>query len=107
MRGVLLSTIRWAEKIGPATAALITAVLNSRRHPQQAYCSCLGLLRLAKCHGDARLEAAATRALAIGSYSYRSVESILEHRLDETSAEQFERADPVEHDNIRGALYYQ
>ena len=99
--------IRWAEKIGPATAALITAVLNSRRHPQQAYRSCLGLLRLAKCHGDARLEAAATRALAIGSYSYRSVESILKHRLDETSAEQFERADPVEHDNIRGALYYQ
>ena len=99
--------IRWAEKIGPATAALITAVLNSRRHPQQAYRSCLGLLRLAKCHGDARLEAAATRALAIGSYSYRSVESILKHRLDETSAEQFERADPVEHDNIRGGLYYQ
>ena len=99
--------IRWAEKIGPSTAALITAVLNSRRHPQQAYRSCLGLLRLAKCHGDARLEAAATRALAIGSYSYRSVESILKHRLDETSAEQFDRADPVEHDNIRGARYYQ
>ena len=99
--------IRWAEKIGPSTAALITAVLNSRRHPQQAYRSCLGLLRLAKCHGDARLEAAATRALAIGSYSCRSVESILKHRLDETSAEQFDRADPVEHDNIRGALYYQ
>ena len=72
--------IRWAEKIGPSTAALITAVLNSRRHPQQAYRSCLGLLRLAKCHGDARLEAAATRALAIGSYSYRSVESILYSR---------------------------
>ena len=27
--------------------------------------------------------------------------------FDETSAEQFDRADPVEHDNIRGALYYQ
>ena len=99
--------VRWAEKIGPSTAALITAVLNSRRHPQQAYRSCLGLLRLAKCHGDVRLEAAAARAVAIGSYSYRSVESILKHRLDETSAEPCEKADPVEHDNIRGALYYQ
>ena len=47
------------------------------------------------------------RALAIGSYSARSIESILKHRLDETAAEQLERADPVEHDNIRGALYYQ
>ena len=69
--------------------------------------SCIGLLRLAKCHGDIRLEAAAARALAIGSHSYRSVESILNHRLDETGSEPAEHADPVEHDNIRGALYYQ
>ena len=97
---------RWAEKIGPDTAALVTAVL-ARRHPQQAYRSCIGLLRLAKCYGDARLEAAAERALAIGTFSCRSVESILRHRLDETPAEPLERAEPVDHDNIRGPLYYQ
>ena len=99
--------IRRAEKVGPQTAALVTAVLNAGRHPQQACRSCLGLLRLARCYGDARMEAAAARALAIGSYSYRSVESILQHRLDATAAKPFERADPVRHDNIRGALYYQ
>ena len=98
--------IGWAEKIGPDTTALITAVL-ARRHPQQAYRSCLGLQRLAKCYGDARLEAAAARALAIDSCSYRGVESILRHRLDETHAEPPEPAEPVDHDNIRGALYYQ
>ena len=53
-------------------------------------------------HGSGR-----RTALAIGSYSYRSVESILQHRLDTTAARSFERADPVEHGNIRGALYYQ
>ena len=99
--------IRWAEKIGPHTAALITTVLGSRRHPQQAFRSCLGILRLAKTYGDARLEAAARRALAIGGHSYRSVESILAHRLDENSPEQLELAAPVEHHNIRGASYYQ
>ena len=77
--------IGWAEKIGSDTAALITAVL-ARRHPQQAYRSCIGLQRLAKCYGDARLEAAAARALAIDSCSYRGVESILRHRLDEAHA---------------------
>ena len=77
------------------------------RHPQQACRSCLGLLRLARCYGDARMEAAAARALAIRSYSYRSVESILHHRLDATAAKPVERADPVRHDNIRGALYSQ
>ena len=68
--------IDWAEKIGPDTVALTTAVL-ARRHPQQAYRSCIGLQRLAKCYGDARLEAAAARALAVDSCSYRGVESIL------------------------------
>ena len=99
--------IRWAEKIGPHSAALITTVLGSRRHPQQAFRSCLGILRLAKTYGDVRLEAAARRALAIGGHSYRSVESILAHRLDEKPAEQLELAAPVEHHNIRGASYYQ
>ena len=98
--------IRWAEKIGPHTAALITSVLDSRRHPQQAFRSCLGILRLAKSYGDERLEAAAARALAIGANSYRSIESILTHRLDQNRSEQIELALPIEHHNIRGARYY-
>ncbi len=97
--------IGWAEKIGPDTAALVTAVL-ARRHPRQAHRSCIGLQRLAKCYGGARLEAAAARALAIDSCSYRGVESILRHRLDEAPAEPSEPAAPVDHDNIRGPLYY-
>ena len=56
---------RWAEKIGPATGALITHVLQARRHPEQSYRSCLGILRLAKTYSDARLEAAAQRALTV------------------------------------------
>jgi len=99
--------VRWAEKVGPATAALIATVLEQRRHPQQAYRSCLGILRLAECYGNTRLEAAAERAIAIGSSSYRSVESILRHRLDETCGRLAEAAEPVRHDNIRGPRYYQ
>ncbi len=98
--------IRWAEKIGPHTAALITTVLDSRRHPQQAFRSCLGILRLAKSYGDERLEAAAARALAIGANSYRSIESILTHRLDHNRPDQIELTAPIEHHNIRGARYY-
>ena len=98
--------IRWAEKIGPNTAVLIRTVLGSRRHPQQAFRSCLGILRLGNSYGEERLEAAATRALAIGAHSFRSVDSILAHRLDENPPEQIELGDPVEHDNIRGPGYY-
>ena len=98
--------IRWARTIGPHTAALIEAVLRSRRHPQQAFRSCLGILRLADSYGEERLEAAARRALALGANSYRSVESILNHRLDERSSEQIELGLAIEHPNLRGPSYY-
>jgi transposase len=97
----------WAAKTGPATGKLITTVLTSRRHPQQAYRSCLGILRLGKAYGDDRLEAACRRALTLGSHSYKSIESILKHRLDDKPlAEQQELALPEDHDNIRGPSYY-
>ena len=98
--------VRWAEKTGPNTAELIRTVLGSRRHPQQAFRSCLGILRLGSSYGEERLEAAAAKALAIGTHSFRSVDSILAHRLDENPPEQIELGAAVEHDNIRGPGYY-
>ncbi len=38
--------VRWAGEIGPHTAQLIQAILSSRQHPEQAFRSCLGILRL-------------------------------------------------------------
>jgi len=98
---------KWAAKTGPATEKLILTVLTSRKHPQQAYRACLGILRLGKAYGDDRLEAACRRALILGSHSYKSIESILKHRLDDKPlAEQQELALPEDHDNIRGPSYY-
>ena len=98
---------RWADHIGPATAALITEVLRARRHPEQSYRSCLGILRLAKTYSDARLEAAAQRALTLGAHSVRSVESILKHRLDEQPLHEAPESPlPDDHDNLRGPSYF-
>jgi transposase len=98
---------QWAEKIGPGTAALIAQVLEARRHPEQSYRSCLGILRLAKTYSAARLETAAQRALILGSHSVRSLESILKHRIDQQPLhEQHELNLPTDHDNIRGPDYY-
>ena len=97
----------WAAKMGPATEKLILTVLSARKHPQQAYRSCLGILRLGKAYGDDRLEAACRRALTLGSHSYKSIESILRHGLDKQPlAEQTELTLPEDHDNIRGPSYY-
>ena len=43
------------------------------------------------------------RAMAIGAHSFRSVNSILAHRLDENPPESIELGAPIEHDNIRNA----
>ena len=98
---------RWAAKIGPNAFTLTAKLLESRPHPQQAYRSLLGILRLGKSYGDHRLEAACARALQIGALSYRSIESILKNGLDQKPLPQTENIrQPLNHDNIRGAGYY-
>jgi len=96
----------WAGKIGPQTQALITAILGGRRHPQQAYRTCLGILGLAKRYGDDRLEAACRRALTAGIRSYKGVNNILKNKMDQLDRDE-PTADPLPaHGNIRGGKYY-
>src|SRR5204862_6760061 len=47
--------IAWAASTGPATAELVAAILAAKPHPEQGYRACLGLIRLGKRHGPARL----------------------------------------------------
>ncbi len=99
--------INWAHKTGPATAQLVIHILTARRHPQQGFRSCLGILRLGKSYTDARLEAACARALHIGAHSYKSIESILKHKLDKQPLPESEPASPaIAHDNLRGRDYF-
>jgi hypothetical protein len=100
--------ISWAEKFGASTAALIQAVMDDRAFPQQAYRACLGILRLGRHYREVRLENAAKRALAIGAFRYKSIESILKKRLDEQPLPTETKATlPADHANLRGPAYYQ
>lgn len=100
--------VNWAASVGPATGELVTRLLAEKQHPEQGYRSCLGLMRLARTAGHDRMEAACTRALAIGAHRYRSVASILDKGLDRqplTSTAQTALALP-DHANVRGPDYY-
>ena len=100
--------VRWAEATGPQTAALAAGILRSRPHPEQGFRSCLGVLRLGKRYGPERLEAACARAVAIGAFSYRSVDSILRTGLDRQPAfPPPSRNGHGHHANVRGPAYYQ
>src|SRR5438094_550483 len=98
--------LHWAESVGPATAQLFAAILESRPHPEMGYRSCLGILRLGQRYANERLEAAAARAVSTGACSYRSVKSILERGLDRQPLQVPAARPPLEHSNLRGAFYF-
>jgi len=100
--------IAWAEQTGPATGRLVAGILERRRHPEQGYRACLGLMRLGRIHGAGRLEAACHRAERLRSYRYRTVEHILINQQDRLPLEESAPARPaLTHENLRGATYYE
>lgn len=98
--------IHWAEKVGPFCGKLVEQILHSRPHPEMGFRSVLGIMRLGKGVGAARLEAASRRALHFGACSYRSIQSILEHQLDHQPLEQELPLHSPNHPNLRGKDYY-
>ncbi len=101
--------VRWAQQTGPAAAQVVEQILASRAHPVQGYRACLGVLRLGKEHGPERLEAACTRALALGAaaLNYQSLKSILTHGLEQQPLPAAAASPPpIQHPHIRGAHYY-
>jgi transposase len=99
--------MREASKIGPATIALVEAIMKAKPHPEQGFRACLGILRLARSYGSARLEAACKRGNDIGATTYGSIASILKNGLDQAyTREPTPENPPIRHGNIRGTGYY-
>jgi len=108
--------VGWAKTYGPNVAALIEQLLASSKHPELRYRSCLGVLRLAKSHGNERADAACRRALAIGAPNYKSVSMILKHRLEQTpllveidapaTMTDGNTVTDSAHEHVRGARYF-
>ncbi|HNQ43910.1 MAG TPA: IS21 family transposase, partial [Candidatus Cloacimonadota bacterium] len=97
--------LEWAEKIGPHTLTLIQAALKSRDYPEQAYRTCLGILKLAKKYSPVHMETACQIIFESKVFSYKSLEQELIF-LQKKPASQGVEALPT-HENIRGAEYYQ
>jgi len=91
-----------AEAIGEATAAVIRAQSHRRVHRDQTLRSSMGILRLARDHGAAQLEAACQQALALKTFSYRSIVNLLKCPPRQSAPV----AAPIEHGNLRGADYF-
>jgi transposase len=99
--------IAWGERVGVACAAVVRWQMEHRPHPEQGYRACLGLQRLARTYGAARLEAACTRAMAIRSPRFTTIDSILKSGMDRQPlpAKATQTSLPL-HENVRGPDYY-
>jgi len=98
----------WAKEIGENSFLAIDAILNAKRVEQQAYRSCMGLLKLADRYSSQRLEDACEKALSLtASPSYKSIKNIIAAGTKKTS-KTIEGSPSFEnkHGIVRGASYY-
>lgn len=100
--------IDWGKTVGQSTALFVERLMSSKKYPELAYRSSFGVLRLAKEYGNSRLEGACQRAIAINSYSYKTVKIILQNNMDCSPLPHSETPLQLQiiHNNIRGAAYF-
>lgn len=96
---------RWARSIGPETEGLIIAILVNRPHPEQGFRTCLGVLRLYRGLEQQRAEAVSAHAVAIGALTYKSIASIIAHKLDRSKPPAADGL-VIDHQNVRGPHYF-
>lgn len=80
--------------------------MESKSHPEQAYKACQGVLGYERKVGRERLTNACKRSIEYGNYSYHSIKTILEKKLDQEAYAELLTEIP-QHENIRGENYYQ
>ena len=97
---------RWAGKIGPNTEGLISAVLASRKHPEQGFRTCLGILRSYRGLDAGRVEAVSARAVELGVLNCKGVAALLARKPEEATANNDPPATLFDHANLRGPRYY-
>jgi len=89
--------ISWAAKTGEKTKEYIRSLLESKEHPEQAFRTCAGILRIGSTVTKERMEEACTQAMAQNVYSYSYFSKLLEKNKQQ---------EPVIHENLRGKDYF-
>ena len=99
--------IKWAQKISPEVEQVITKIIDSRQHPEQAYKTCIGLLNLQKKYDKRDYIKACKKALTLDCLSYKFIKNILDTKVFNLDTEQeLELMQIPEHKNIRGKEHY-
>lgn len=94
------------KEIGEEVCEVIEEIIESKKHPEQAYKVCSGILLLESKVGKERLINACKRAIEYRAFNYQTILNILEKGLDRFTDEETKIIHLPTHDNIRGSQYY-
>jgi len=99
--------LKWAKAIGEETYKVIDKVLKSRKHPEQAYRVCLGILNLGRKYSNEKLNQACKNANYFGTHSLKRIVGILKMNTErEENQQELNYRNIPDHENIRGSQYY-
>lgn len=98
----------WAAQVGEDTLTWVSQRMAEKKHPEQAYRLCLGLLGLTKKLPKQRLNSACRLANQQGLTRLKQIKSILQNNQDQLPEQlSINVSLPQQHENIRGAQCYQ
>jgi transposase len=93
----------WAGKFGPDTRDYICFLMQHRDHPEQAFKTCAGILRLGKTAPNSYMEIICRTAKEKNVFSYKYFNMLFKQM---TSEQEPLESKPVQHENLRGSSYY-
>jgi len=93
--------VSWAKKFGPNTQGYISYLMRRREHPEQAYKTCAGILRMGETLATESMEAICSAAIEKNIYSYKYFSILFKQMASDKKP-----ADPIQHKNLRGSGYY-
>ena len=93
----------WARKFGPETRDYICFLMQHRDHPEQAFKTCAGILRLGKAIPASYMEIICRTAKEKNIFTYKYFNMLFKQM---TSEQEPLESRPVQHENLRGSDYY-
>ncbi len=99
--------INQAEEVGVATTAFVQKILAVKKHPEQAYKICSGIIALASKYTAQQMEVACEFCSKYNQITYKGVYNILKNGIENLLTEKNKITSEIpEHSNIRGREYY-
>jgi len=93
----------WAEKYGSNTLDYIRFLMQRREHPEQAYKTCAGILRMGTSVTNTGMEVICRAAKEKNIFTYKYFSLLFKKMMPDLERRQ---PDPIMHENLRGSSYY-